>query len=246
MIKLENVDLIYELYKDKTNNLKEKLANYFRKSSSEDRQTQYHKALDGVSFTVNPGERVGIIGSNGAGKSTLLKVISGILKPNHGTIHVDGAVQPLIELGAGFDLEISGIENIYLNGYMLGFTKDQVQEKEEEIIKFADIGEYIDVPVKYYSSGMMVRLAFSIATSIEPENLIIDEMLGVGDFHFLQKAEKRLHGVIEKAKSVVVVSHDHEFLKRMCENTYLLNSGKVIDFGKTDFIVEKFRSMDAK
>lgn len=244
MINFKNVTLEYELHGDRTNNAKELLVNLFKKRKEDpvDRSRKFHKALDNLSLTFNDGERIGIIGHNGAGKSTFLKVLSGILKPSLGQVEVEGAIQPLIELGAGFDPEISGRENIYLNSYMLGFTKAQVQEKEEEIIEFTDIGKYIDVPVKYYSSGMLVRLAFTIATSIYPEILVIDEMLGAGDIHFLKKAEERLFALIDKARIVVIVSHDMGFVERMCNRCIILNSGNVVFDGPPKEGIQKFSS----
>lgn len=230
MVELKDVTLEYELHGDKTNNIKEFIINRFRRGKQHeiDRSIKFHKALDQINFTFQIGERVGIIGKNGSGKSTLLKVLSGILKPTKGVATVGGQVQPLIELGAGFDPEISGRENIYLNSYMLGFTKSDVKVKEQEIIDFADLGKYIDIPVKYYSSGMLVRLAFTIATSIHPEILIIDEMLGAGDLHFLIKAEERISQIINKAKIVIVVSHDMGFIERICDRALLLEQGQII------------------
>jgi ABC-type polysaccharide/polyol phosphate transport system ATPase subunit len=241
LIKLENLTLEYELFRDKTNNLKEALINLVSRKSKKG-QNKYYRALNQLNLTFQDGERIGIIGKNGAGKSTLLKVISGILKPTEGELTVEGNVQPLIELGAGFDIEISGRENVYLNGYMLGFTKAQIKEKEQAIIDFADIGSYIDIPVKYYSSGMLVRLAFTIATSIHPEILIIDEMLGAGDIHFIKKAEKRISELIEQARIVIIVSHDLDFIERICPRTVLLEQGRVAFDGNTQQAVEKFRS----
>jgi ABC-type polysaccharide/polyol phosphate transport system ATPase subunit len=218
--------------------------NLLRGKNKSNHAEKFYKALDTININIEEGERVGIIGSNGAGKSTLLKVISGILKPTIGSVTVNGNIQPLIELGAGFDMEISGRENIYLNGYMLGFTKTQIKTKEDEIIEFADIGQYIDLPVKYYSSGMLVRLAFTIATTIDPEILIIDEMLGAGDIHFVKKAEDRIHNLINQAKVVIIVSHDMGFIERICNRTIVLSGGILAFDGATEVAIEKFKNQE--
>lgn len=227
-IELKNVTLTYDLYYDRTSTFKELIINSLHRRRYVQKKKDELHALDNVSLQVRQGERLGIIGHNGAGKSTLLKVISGILKPTHGDIKVHGTVQPLIEIAAGFNPEFSGRENIYLNGYMLGFTKQQIQEKEKEIIEFCDLGDFIDVPVKYYSSGMAVRLAFTIATSIEPEYLIFDEMLGAGDAAFFEKAQRRMNSLVEKAKAVVIVSHSLDMIKSFTTRTIVLDHGKII------------------
>lgn len=185
-------------------------------------------ALKDVSFCVKEGERVGIIGRNGAGKSTLLRVIAGILKPTVGVVSANGNVQPLIEISAGFNPEFSGRENIYLNGYMLGFDRESIRAKEKEIIDFSELQEFIDVPVKYYSSGMSVRLAFTIATSIEPDILVFDEMLSAGDAAFVQKAQSRLDSLINKARAIVIVSHDLDLIQRFSTRVLVIRDGNVV------------------
>lgn len=227
-IKLDNLTLTYELYHDRTNNLKEFIINKLTRKKYVEKSYDKLNALSGINLDIHEGERVGIIGHNGAGKSTLLKVISGILKPTSGGLTINGSVQPLIEVGAGFDPEFTGRENIYLNSYMLGFTKAQVQAKEQSIIEFANLGHFIDTPIKYYSSGMSVRLAFSIATMIEPEILIFDEMLSAGDKDFIAKAKKRVNELIDKAKIIVVVSHDLKLIESMCTRCVLLKNGVII------------------
>jgi len=227
MIKLNNIVLTYELYHDQTRSLKEAVVNLFHKRQYTKEKKSHFNAIDHMSFEVQKGERLGIIGGNGAGKSTLLKVISGILKPTEGTLAVDGTIQPLIEISAGFNPEFSGRENIYLNGFMLGFSKEQITSKEQEIIDFTELGDFINVPVKYYSSGMSVRLAFAIATSIEPEILLFDEMLSAGDAHFNTKAQKKMTTLLNKSKGMVVVSHDLEMIKRICTRTLWLEQGKI-------------------
>lgn len=233
-IQIKKLSLNYDLHYDKSNTLKEMVINFFHKRKFVEEKSKTFKALDNVSLDVHEGERVGIIGLNGSGKSTLLKVISGILKPTHGTINIHGSVQPLIEIGAGFNPEFSGRENIYLNGYMLGFTKSQIKKAESEIIEFSELGQFIDVPVKYYSSGMSVRLAFTIATMIRPEILVFDEMLSAGDAQFIDKAKKRMDAVVKSAKILVLVSHDLELVRTLCNRTIVMSHGKMIYDGPTE------------
>lgn len=242
-IKLEDVTLTYDLSHDKTNNLKEFVINFFRKRPYINTNNKTINAIDGLDLEVKEGERVGIIGLNGSGKSTTLKVISGILKPTKGKVSVSGSVQPLIEIGAGFDPESTGRENIYLNGYMLGFSKSEIRNKEKEIIEFADLGSYIDVPIKYYSSGMSVRLAFTIATSIKPEVLIFDEMLSAGDAKFIGKAQSRIDSLINESKIMIVVSHNLNFIQKTCNRAILLNKGKKIFDGSVEKTLEKYKEL---
>ncbi|MEK6772730.1 MAG: ABC transporter ATP-binding protein [Bdellovibrionota bacterium] len=243
LIQLKDVCLDYESHHDRTNNLKEFIVNLITRRSYVKEKLTKIRAIDHMNFTVQEDDRIGIIGLNGSGKSTLLKVISGILVPSAGQIKVDGSIQPLIEVGAGFDAEFTGRENIYLNGYMLGFTKKQLKEKEKEIIDFTELGEFIDTPVKYYSSGMTVRLAFTIATSISPDILIIDEMLAAGDAAFISKAEKRIDHLINQARALVIVSHDLGFIERMCTRTYVMEKGKFIFGGKTEEALQFYKNM---
>lgn len=233
-IKLTDVSLVYDLHHDRTNNLKEYVVNLLSRRSYVDKRKDVLHALNHINLDINEGDRLGIIGLNGAGKSTLLKVISGILKPTSGEITVHGHVQPLIEIGAGFDPEFTGRENIYLNGYMLGFTKKQIQAKEQEIIDFTELGHFIDTPIKYYSSGMSVRLAFTIATMIEPEVLVFDEMLSAGDAVFIQKAQKRLNAILDKAKIIVLVSHDLNMIKNLCNKVIVVNKGEIQFSGQVE------------
>lgn len=231
-IKFENVGLTYDLYHDKTNNLKEYVINKLTSRKPVSKTMEKVEALRNINIEFRQGDRIGIIGRNGAGKSTMLKVISGIYKPTSGRLVVNGNIQPLIEIGAGFDPEFTGRENIYLNGYMLGFTKEQIRQKEAEIIAFAELGEFINVPVKYYSSGMSVRLAFTIATSIEPEILAFDEMLAAGDIEFLQKAKVRMDSLINKAKMLILVSHDLSMISSMCTKVLVVHQGQICFTGK--------------
>lgn len=237
---LNNVSLTYELHYDRTNSLKETVINFLTKRQYVPQKKAQLNALNNVNINISLGERVGIIGLNGAGKSTLLKVISGILKPTAGDIVVKGNIQPLIEIGAGFDPEFTGRENIYLNSYMLGFTKDEVQQHEQEIIEFADLGAFIDTPIKYYSSGMTVRLAFSIATIIKPEILVFDEMLAAGDASFIDKAKKRIDDLINRAKVMVIVSHDLSLIQTTCTRCILMEKGQVAFDGRPEDAIRRY------
>lgn len=237
-IKFENVGLTYDLYLDKTNNLKEYLINKLISRKPVSKSLEKVEALKNITIEFHQGERVGIIGRNGAGKSTMLKVISGIYKPTSGKLTVKGNIQPLIEIGAGFDPEFTGRENIYLNGYMLGFSKEQIKQKEAEIVQFAELGEFIDVPVKYYSSGMSVRLAFTIATSIEPEILAFDEMLAAGDIEFLQKAKARMDNLVSKAKMLILVSHDLNMVSSLCTKVLVVHQGQICFIGKPEEAIQ--------
>jgi ABC-type polysaccharide/polyol phosphate transport system ATPase subunit len=239
-IELKNITLTYELYHERSRSLKETVINFFHRRQYVKEKVTHFNALENISISISEGERIGIIGRNGAGKSTLLKVISGILKPSSGHLKVDGSIQPLIEIAAGFNPEFSGRENIYLNGFMLGFSREKIKEKEQEIINFADIAEFIDIPVKYYSSGMAVRLAFSIATSIEPEYLIFDEMLSAGDVSFQNKAEDRIKSLFDKAKILIVVSHSLETISKLSSRVLVLDHGKVIFDGLPALAIKKY------
>jgi ABC-type polysaccharide/polyol phosphate transport system ATPase subunit len=240
MIQIKNLSLVYTIHHDKSNTLKEFILNLLHKRSYVEKKQDEFYALKNLNLLVEPKERLAIIGRNGAGKSTLLKVISGILKPTKGTITVDGGIQPLIEIAAGFNPEFSGRENIYLNGYMLGFNRAQLKAKEQEIIDFSELGQFIDVPVKYYSSGMSVRLAFTIATSVEPEILLFDEMLSAGDASFIKKAKERMESLVDRAKAVVVVSHDLDFVKSFATRAIVVNGGEIVFSGSPKESVEYY------
>ena len=240
-IKIENLSLVYELYYDKTNTLKEYFANLFKKRNYIDKSKDKLYALNNISLTINHGERLGIIGLNGAGKSTLLKVLSGILKPTYGKVYIKGSVQPLIEVGAGFNPEFSGRENIYLNGAMLGFTKKEIFEKEKDIIEFSELQDFIGVPIKYYSTGMVVRLAFSIATIIKPEILLLDEMLSAGDLSFISKARQRMDEILRHAKILVIASHDLGLIDSLASRTIVLDHGVILFDGNTQDAIAFFK-----
>lgn len=224
MLSIHAENLTKEFYLQQQKTLKELLqALVFRESAMEK-----VKALDTISFSVAKGESVGILGRNGAGKSTLLKLIARISKPSEGTLTINGSIAPLIELGAGFHPELTGRDNTYLNGIILGMTKDEVTERIPEIIEFAGIHEYFDVPIKFYSSGMYVRLAFSIATASQPEILIVDEVLSVGDFAFQEKCQKRMQQFKENGVTIVLVTHDSNLVSHFCDRALVLDQGKLV------------------
>lgn len=227
-IHLDSVSLRYDLHFDRTNSFKEFLVNLVTRRSFVEKKKDSFLALNSINLHIEHGDRIGIIGRNGAGKSTLLKVISGIYKPSSGVLKVCGHIQPLIEVGAGFDPEFTGRENIYINGYMLGFTKKQIKEKEQEIIDFSELKDFIDTPTKYYSSGMSVRLAFTIATMIEPEILVFDEMLSAGDAAFMIKAQERMKRLLDKARIMVIVSHDLGIIKNLCKRVLVVEKGVIV------------------
>ncbi len=238
MIKVENVKKRFKLYRKPADRLKEII---LRKN--------FHityEALKGVSFTVENGEVLGIIGPNGAGKSTLLKILTGVVIPDEGKIHVDGKITGLLELGTGFNFEMTGIENIYMNGMLLGMTKEELDEKRDKIIEFSELGDFIYEPLKTYSSGMVMRLAFSIAIHAEPDCFVVDEALSVGDAHFQQKCIKRIKEFKEKGGSIIFVSHDMNAVKVLCDKAILLHKGEVIDEGTPEKVVNSYNFLLAK
>ena len=199
-------------------------------------------ALKNVSFEVERGEVVGIIGHNGAGKSTLLKVISGILKPTGGELEVHGNVVPMLELGSGFDHDLTGRENIFLNGSILGYSEKYLKEKYEQIVEFSELGKFIDVPIRNYSSGMLMRLAFSIATVVQPEILIVDEILAVGDAAFQEKSKARMLELMSGGTTVLFVSHSLEQIREMCDRVIWLEHGQIKAIGATKEICDAYEA----
>jgi ABC-type polysaccharide/polyol phosphate transport system ATPase subunit len=237
VIDVQNVTMKFKLSTQKIDSFKEFLVRKIK------RKIQYKEftALKSVSFHVMKGERLAIIGHNGAGKSTLLKAISGVMKPTEGSISINGTIAPLLELGAGFDPELSGFENIYLNGAVLGKSKKYIDERLEEIINFADLGDFLHVQVKNYSSGMRARLGFSIATQIEPDILIVDEILSVGDQAFRQKSLDRMYKLMSQGRTVLLVSHDLGQIQSLADRVLWLDKGEIKDIGKPDEIISKYR-----
>lgn len=242
-ISVEDLSIRFRIYHDRSPSLKDYVAGLFRpkKPSS---VTDFW-AVNHVSFRIDAGERVGIIGHNGAGKSTLLKALCRIYEPSSGRIQVQGRVAPLLEIGAGFHPEFAGRENIYLNGAILGYTKAQLREIEQEVIDFAELDEFIDTPVKYYSTGMYLRLAFALATAIEPDILVLDEMFAGGDARFVQKATARMQKMIESANIMVVVSHDLRLLERICTRVIWMDHGRVRDDGPAAEVLARYRESTA-
>lgn len=198
-------------------------------------------ALKNVSFTVRPGEVLGIIGRNGAGKSTILKVISGILKPTEGSVSVRGNIVPMLELGSGFDFDLTGRENIYLNGSILGYSRHFLDEKYDEIVSFSELGEFIEMPIRNYSSGMMMRLAFSIATVVNPEILIVDEILAVGDEAFQRKSRQRMLELMGGGTTVLFVSHSLDQIREMCDRVLWLDHGQIKMLGETKEVCDAYQ-----
>ena len=230
VLDIKHVGVRFNLSAEKVDNLKD----YFIKFVKKDLHFQEFWALRDVSFRVEKGQRVGILGLNGAGKSTLLKVISGVLKATEGSVTVKGKIVPLLELGAGFDKQYTGSENIYLYGAMLGYTKEFIDSRYDEIVEFSELGDFIHVPVKNYSSGMKARLGFSIATIVEPEILILDEVLSVGDAKFRKKSEKKIQSMFDSGITVLFVSHSLEQVKRLCDRAILLERGRLIADGTVE------------
>ena len=204
---------------------------------------KFHYALKGVDFEVKKGETVGIIGTNGSGKSTLLKILTGVLTPTEGEVEVNGRISALLELGAGFNMDYNGIENIYLNGTMMGFSKDEIDKKLDDILAFADIGDYVYQPCKTYSSGMFVRLAFAVSINIDPEILIVDEALSVGDVFFQAKCYRKFEEFKKKGKTILFVSHDLSSISRYCDRVYLLNNGEMLGNGSPKEMIDKYKQI---
>ncbi|HAK57729.1 MAG TPA: teichoic acid ABC transporter ATP-binding protein [Lachnospiraceae bacterium] len=237
-LKVDNVSMRFNLSSEKVDNIKE----YIIKLIKNELMFQEFWALKDVSFEVKRGERLGILGMNGAGKSTLLKIIAGVMKPSEGKVTVNGKIAPLLELGAGFDKQYTGAENIYLYGAMLGYTKEFIDRKFKDIVRFSELGDFINVPIKNYSSGMKARLGFSVATVVEPEILILDEVLSVGDARFRRKCEKRLKGMFDKGVTVLFVSHSTKQVLRMCDKGILLEGGRLIAKGSAKDVVSFYEA----
>ena len=234
VIKASNISKLYKLY--------DRPGDRFKETFSLSKKS-YHKefyALKDINFTINKGETIGIIGRNGSGKSTLLKILTGVLNPSEGNIEVNGKISALLELGAGFNMEYTGMENIYLNGTIMGIPRKEMEKKVQDILDFAEIGDFIYQPVKSYSSGMFVRLAFAVAINVEPEILIVDEALAVGDTRFQLKCMDKFVEFMEAGKTVLFVSHDINSIKRFCKRCIWINQGKLIMDGETDEVSDRY------
>ena len=237
VIRLENVGMKFNLSSEKIDNLKE----FFIKRIKRDIHYDEFWALKDVSFSIEKGDRLGILGFNGAGKSTLLKVIAGVFKPTCGSLYKEGKIAPLIELGAGFDMQYTGAENIYLYGAVLGYSRSFINKKFDEIVKFSELEKFIDVPLKNYSSGMKSRLGFSIATAVDPDILILDEVLSVGDAKFRKKSEKKVMSMFDKGVTVLFVSHSIDQVLKICNKALLLENGRVTCFGEVNKVCEIYQ-----
>ena len=238
MIKVDNVSMRFNLGIEKNFSLKMFFINLAKFKKKEKKPDFW--ALKDVSFEVKRGEVVGFIGSNGAGKSTMLKVIAGVMKPTKGKVEVHGNICPMIELGAGFDMDLTARENIFLNGAVLGYSKKFIEEKFDEIVEFSELKEFLDVPVRNFSSGMTARLAFSIATVVDPEILIVDEILSVGDMAFQAKSEAKMRSMIGGGTTVLYVSHSINSIKSICDKAVWLDHGKVIKMGPAEEICDEY------
>ncbi|MCI9500733.1 MAG: ABC transporter ATP-binding protein [Hungatella sp.] len=236
-IRVTNVTKVYKMYEKPIDRLKESL---------HPRHKEYHKkfyALNNISFNVGKGETVGIIGTNGSGKSTILKIITGVLSPTDGSVEVEGTISALLELGAGFNSDYTGIENIYMNGTMMGFSRKEMDGKLQDILDFADIGDFVYQPVKTYSSGMFVRLAFALAINVEPEILIVDEALSVGDVFFQSKCYRRMEEIREKGTTILMVTHDMGSIIKYCDRVVLLNKGNFVAQGEPGHMVDLYKKI---
>lgn len=236
VISVQNVSMRFNMPKERLDSFKEYFVKFFK------HQLHYEEfcALTDVSFTVTEGEILGIVGLNGSGKSTLLKVISSILKPTEGQVETSGVISPLIELGAGFDFDLTTRENIYLNGSVLGFSREFIDEKYNEILDFAELRDFENVAIKNFSSGMIARLGFAIATLVKPDILIVDEILSVGDFLFQQKCEKRIADMMSNGTTVLFVSHSIDQVERLCNRVIWLEHGRIKMDGPTKMVCEEY------
>lgn len=240
MIKVNNVSMKFNLGIEKNFSLKLFFINMFKPKKKNENVNKDFWALQNINFEVKPGEVVGFVGGNGAGKSTLLKVVSGVMKPTKGNIEIGGNICPMIELGAGFDMDLTARENIYLNGSILGYSKAFIDKKFDEIVEFSELQDFLDVPVRNFSSGMTARLAFSIATIVDPEILIVDEILSVGDIAFQQKSENKMKSMIGGGTTVLYVSHSIQSIKTLCDRVIWIDHGKMMMNGKTDEVIEAY------
>lgn len=237
-IQVNNLVKTYKLYDKPSDRMKDALGFCGKKKIY-----KVHDALKGVDLTINKGETVGIIGTNGSGKSTILKIITGVLNPTSGTVEVNGRISALLELGAGFNMEYNGIENVYLNGTMMGFSQKEIEKRLPDILEFADIGDYVNQPVKTYSSGMFVRLAFAVAINIDPEILIVDEALSVGDVFFQAKCYHKFEEFKEMGKTIVFVSHDLSSISKYCDRVVLLNQGIKLGEGTPKQMIDAYKQV---
>lgn len=237
-ISIEKLSIKFRIYHDRSPSIKDYFANLFhnqRKSAYSD-----FWAIRNVSLEFNSGDRVGIIGHNGAGKSTLLKALCRVYESSDGNVMVEGRIAPLLEIGAGFHPEFTGRENIYLNGSILGYTREQLRTIEPEVIAFAELEEFIDTPVKYYSTGMYMRLAFSLATAVHPDILVLDEIFAGGDASFMERATARMFDMIDRADIMIMVSHDDRLVRSLCNRVVWMDHGQVVLDGEPSFVIDSY------
>ncbi len=240
MIEVKNVSMRFNLGVEKNFSLKQFFVDFFSFKKKKKKQKEVFWALKNLNFDVKSGEVVGFVGSNGAGKSTLLKIVAGVMKPTKGNVNSYGNICPMIELGAGFDPDLTARENIYLNGAVMGYSEELLDHKFQEIVDFSELHDFLDVPVKNFSSGMVARLAFSVATIVEPEILIVDEILSVGDIAFQAKSEEKMLSMIRGGTTVLYVSHSIESIKKLCDRVVWIEHGEVQMIGKTETVIEKY------
>ncbi len=241
IIVINHVSMMFNIASEQLNSLKE----YFIALMKHELHFKEFMALKDIDFVVRRGEQYGIVGTNGSGKSTLLKIIAGVLEPTKGRVAIGGTIAPLIELGAGFDMELTARENIYLNGALLGYSKDFINERFEDIVDFAEVRDFIDMPMKNYSSGMVARVAFSVATATIPDILVVDEALSVGDFRFQEKCEARIRELVEQHNTTLLfVSHSIEQVERVCEKAVWIEKGTMRMIGDVKDVCEAYRNMD--
>ena len=238
-VEVSHLSMKFNLSSEKLDSLKEYVLGLFQGKVNHDE----FWALQDISFTLYKGERLGILGLNGAGKSTLLKAVAGVYKPTEGTVYKDGVLAPLLELGAGFDMQYTARENIYLYGAVLGYRKDFIESKFDEIIDFAELRKFVDVPLKNYSSGMKTRLGFAICTAVNPDILILDEVLSVGDAKFRKKSEKKIVDMFDTGVSVLFVSHSLAQVLRICDKAMILDHGKCLAFGNVEEVAQQYEKM---
>ena len=238
-IEVKDMSMMFNLNKEKIDNIKE----YFIKLVTKKLHFTEFWALQDINLKIEKGDRVGVLGFNGAGKSTLLKVIAGVLKPTKGSVKVNGIIAPMLELGAGFDMNYSGKENIFLYGATMGYSRKFIEEKYDQIVEFSELKDFIDVPVKNYSSGMRARLGFAIATAVEPEIPILDEVLSVGDAKFRKKSQKKIQSMFDKGITVLFVSHSVEQVLSICNKAIILDHGKIIAQGSAEEICAEYEDM---
>ncbi|MGF7002037.1 ABC-2 type transport system ATP-binding protein [Lachnospiraceae bacterium PFB1-21] len=239
VVRVDDVSIQFRLYKENVDSLKEYLIKKFKQKLTYDE----FWALRNINFEIKRGESVALIGKNGSGKSTLLKIIAGVLKPTKGVVQTYGTIAPMIELGAGFDMDLTARENVYLNGSILGYSKSELRKQEENILEFSELYDFFDVPIKNFSSGMIARLGFAIATIYTPDILIVDEILSVGDYNFQQKCHKRIQEMLSKGTTLLFVSHSIEQVKEICDRAILLSHGEMLADGKTEEVSEIYSSM---